>query len=224
MKNLLSWLLLAGTIAFASCKKEEGQPANTARVMFVNGCASGADNAISVNVGNTTVNNGSNLNFLGSTGYQNVPAGQNTASFKVSGLGTALASGNVNFAVNQTYSVFLGGIINAPVFVYAPDDLAPPATGAKVRFVNLSADNITTDCYVGNLKVDSNRTYTSVGAFVNIPAGSANVLMLDVTKPTMQGQLNAYNFMSGKIYTVMFTGLSTATGNSALRLTVLTHN
>ncbi len=67
-KALLSLSVLAVILAFTACKKNNPAPANTANVMFVNGCAGTVNVDVSVN--NTKLNSASNLAFLKNSGYQ----------------------------------------------------------------------------------------------------------------------------------------------------------
>jgi len=97
---------------------------------------------------------------------------------------------------------------------------------AKVRFANLSSDNLNLNCYIGTPKIDSNVSMGTITPFFSISATTTgvNVLLQDPTKPTELSELSSQNFVAGKIYTIMLTGTSTGTLASGLTLTVINNN
>ena len=229
MKKILAIVVTAGSIAaFSSCSKSSSAPANSAKVLFFNGCASGTS-SISVNakVNGALVNGASNIALDANSNYQYVTAGAaDSFSFVISGL-TYLTGGTGNVVANASYTAFAGGFINAPTFLLVSDDLSAPTSGyAKVRFVNLSGDNMLESCYIGTgtAKLDSNLGLNAASPFYQVPATKgANVFMIPAN-PTLQATLSDQNFSSGKIYTIVLTGTSAGTGSSALALTVLNNN
>jgi Domain of unknown function (DUF4397) len=229
MKQVLAILITACAIAaFSSCSKSSSAPANSAKVMFFNGCASGAT-AISVNakVNGALVNGASNIALDANSGYQYVTAGTaDSFLFMISGL-TNLTGGSASIVANASYTAFAGGFINAPTFLLVSDDLSAPTTGyAKVRFVNLSGDNMAESCYIGTgtAKLDSNLTLNQASPFFQIPAVSGASVFMIPSNPTLEATLANQNFASGKIYTVVLTGTSSGSGSSVLTLTVLNNN
>jgi len=226
MKKIFLSLFVVGIITgFASCSKSSSSP-NNATVMFVNGTA-GASN-ISVSANNTTISAAANIGFGKNSGYQAVTAGSGVKivfSIIESGLTTPLVNGTQNLTVNTHYSIFSGGIITAPSIVITTDDLTPPTgNNAKVRFINLSSDNLNASCYIGNTILDSNITYDNFSPFLQISTITDKLTILDPVSPTNTAQILNQYFGPGKIYTVILTGSSAGTGTAALNLTVIGNN
>lgn len=227
-KNFLLFPILAFIICFTSCSKNNPTTPTTASVMFVNGCA-GTGN-VDVSVNGTKLVAASNLAFLKTSGYQTVTAGTSVDfAFALTATGTPLISGSENITAGLSYSVFTGGLVTgtSTSFIGTTDDLTAPAAGmAKVRFANLSSDNLNLNCYIGTPKIDSNVSMGTITPFFSISATTTgvNVLLQDPTKPTELSELSSQNFVAGKIYTIMLTGTSTGTLASGLTLTVINNN
>ena len=226
MKNVLLLLPVLSIVAFAACKKSSSSPANTAYVMFVHGCAAGATPINLDGKANYTIVPGAgNMPFLKNSGYQPVTAGTSVGlSFFVTGLDT-LTSAIESLTANNHYTAFAGGSITAPVFVFTSDNISAPSSGmAKVRFVNLSSDNLNMSCYVGLTKVDSNVAYRACTPFTEIAPVTAKIAMIDQVVLSNSGQITSQQIAAGKIYTFMLTGTATGSGTSVLTLTVINNN
>ena len=225
MKKYLLVLVAVSSITF-SCSKKSSGPSNTANVMFVNGCASGAiQNNLDGKVNNATVAGATNIALQKNSAYVPVTAGTaDSISFFITGL-AYLVGGSMSLTVNTNYSAFAGGFINAPSFIILADDLSAPAAGnAKVRFVNLSPDNLNESCYIGAVKLDSNLGYKATSPFLQISAATTNLLIQDISKPTEILNGTNITFTNGKIYTIVITGTNTGTGTSALAYTIINNN
>lgn len=225
MRNLLSLSVLASIILFGSCKKKDVAPTNMANVMFVHGVTVGSTPInIDGRINDAAISGASNISFLKNSGYisVNVASGAKV-SFMVNG-GAQLSAGSADLAASAFYTAFAGGYVQSPSFLITTDDLSAPATGkAKVRFVNLCADNLNTaSCYVGTVKLDSNIGYLHYTPFYSVTATSAKVAMVDQYVLSNSAQINSQQLAAGKIYTFMLTGTSTGAGTSALTLTAIT--
>jgi len=226
-KLLLSFSVIVIAAGFAGCKKSSSS-SNNATVMFVNGTA--GTTSVSVSANNTTVSAAANLGFGKNSGYQNVTAGSGVSivySIIGSGLTTPLVSGNEALAANTHYSIFSGGILTIPSIVVTTDDLtAPTGSNAKVRFINLSSDNLNASCYIGNTRLDSNITFDNYTPFIEIANTTDKLTMLDPAAPTNTALIASQYFGPGKIYTVILTGTSAAgtSGSALLGLTVIGNN
>jgi len=226
MKNVLLSLSVIAIVAFAACKKSNPAPANSAYVMFVHGCAAGATTInLDGRANNATVPGAGNMVFLKNSGYQPVTAASSVAlSFFVTGL-NALNGATESLTANAHYTAFAGGSITAPAFVFVADDITAPASGmAKVRFVNLSPDNLTTSCYIGTTKVDSNVAYQACTPYIQVAPTTAKISMIDQVVLSNSGQITSQAIVAGKIYTFMFTGTATGSGTSVLALTAINNN
>jgi hypothetical protein len=226
-KLVLSVCSLALILGFTACKKKSNDGGNNASIMFVHGAAAGATTVnLDARLGNIPVNGATNIQFLRNTGYVSVaPAAAIDLSFFVTGL-NQLCAQTVGITAKTHYSAFASGSITAPGVVFVTDDLTSPTSGmAKVRFVNLSPDHLTTDCYIGTVKVDSNVGYQGCTAFHEIATTvSAKVSMIDQVVPANSGILTGQVLAAGKIYTYIFTGSVTGSGSSLLALSYINNN
>lgn len=227
-RSFLFYIASFAVLFFSACHKKDNTPSNTARVMFVNGCAGAA--AIDASANGVNIIGATNIGFQKTTGYKTVTPGTavNLAiSINASGLITPLINSTVSLNANTGYSAFVGGIFTKPHFVFTSDDLStPPAGFTKVRFVNLSSDTLNESIFIGSQKIDSNVGYASVTAFHQLPVATTpvNVLTQDPAQPTKLAQLMGQSFSSGKIYTIILTGTYTGTSSSALTLIVIPNN
>ncbi len=225
MKKILSIFVVAA-VAFAGCSKSSNSaPANSADVMFVNGCAGTASVYVTANTVN--VPGTSNITFFNTSNYQYVTAGTESISFFVTSLGssTPLKTFSATFAANAHYSVFVGGLITNSTYLVTTDDLsAPPSGDAKVRFVNLSTDTLSENAAVGATSIATGITSMVAGSFISVPAGSYMVKAADPSNVSTGVSTTSLSFSAGKMYTVMLTGSLTGTGTSGLTLTVLNNN
>lgn len=208
---------------FTACKKSDSTPAS-ASVMFVN--AATGTSSVSVSANGTVA--ASNIGFTNNSPYAHVAAGTNVNiifSVNGSGISTPLVSGTKTLATNTHYSVFAGGLFTDPSLVVVTDDLTAPSAGmAKIRFVNLTSDNINASCFVADTKLDSNITYTHYSPFIEVSPIVDKITMLDPANPTNSVQLVSQTLNAGKIYTIILTGSATGTGASALSLTMINNN
>jgi len=227
-KILLAGFSIIMLVTVNACKKNDNTPSNTASVMFVNGCA--GTNNVDVTVNGTKVPAAANLPFLKSSGYQAITAGSGlTIAYSLSATATPLISDNETLTAGLHYSSFTGGLVTgtSTATAFAIDDLTPPPAGmAKVRFVNLCIDNLTTGCYVGLTKIDSNVAYKTCTPFFNVTgATTAKISMIDQANAAISAAISNQTLTAGKIYTFMLTGTSAvSSGTSSLTLTVINNN
>ena len=225
-KLVLAFSVPFVAVVFSGCSKKNNGPSNAASVMFVNGC-NGTTN-IDTKVGNNKLNAASNMAYLNNSGYQTITAGSAVnINFYLTTFGTPLTNGSPAITANTHNTVFVGGLITGPSFVITSDDLTAPASGnAKVRFINLSSDNLNESFSVGT-KLDSNIGYTVCTPYREIPATtSIGVSVVDPAHvvPNYLAQLSNQAFGAGRIYTIMLTGTSAGSGTTVLKLTVINNN
>lgn len=214
------------TFAF-SCKKKDPPPSNVGNVMFVNGCA-GTLPAIDAKADNVNIGGALNLPFRTSSGYKYVRAGAKLElSFFLTNVGTPVSKDSVIVNVNGHYTAFCGGLITQPTFFFTEDNMLPPSQGkAKIRFVNLSNDNLSVDATAQTVVIGKGVRTRQITPFVEVAAGNLELKAGDpgdistvvATEPTTQ------TLAAGKIYTMMLTGSATGTGDSKLRLKVVNNN
>jgi hypothetical protein len=220
MKKIILPLLC---LAIFSCKTKDNnaEPANTAGVMFVNGCA-GSTN-LNATANGTAV--ATNLSLGATSGYKFITAGTTNLAFTVSGINSALVSGSQTLTVGNRYSVFAGGLLTDAHFVFSQDDLSAPASGnAKVRFVNLCPDNAHFTVNAGTQTLDSGIAAFTVTGFHNVTAGQMNLRVGDPTNISTVMDAGTKQMDAGKCYTLMLTGTTNGSGSGALKLTFLANN
>ncbi len=223
-KGLFKCLLTAGCsiIIFQSCSKSAA-PLNSANVSFVNGCLSAP--SIGVKANNTSISGATDIPFLANSGYRYVVAGRDVYLTFYTGTGP-FASRTVNIAASDNYSAFIGGTLSNPMYLFTTDDLTPPQPGkAKVRFVNLSPDNINESVATNDTLVAQGIATNTVSTFYEVKQGGYFMSPFDPghSSTTISGDTVA--LVAGKIYTVMLTGTLADSGTtSGLMLTVIHNN
>ncbi len=229
MKYTLPLLVAALALTLGSCKKDKDDPEptpiaqETARLMLFNGCV--ASGNLSVRLNDTAIPDAGTVAFPGRSGYWSVgPGAGQKVSFLLENSMVPLISQNLNMNVDGSYTVFVGGMITDPVILSSADDLSNPGTGqARVRFVNLSPDNLNESAFVGSQHIGSDVGTGEMSPFVVIPAGTATVIAQDPSNIPMSRNLE-HNFVEGRVYSIVLTGTGSGVDNAALRLSVLQHN
>jgi hypothetical protein len=238
-RNIL--LIFIFTALLASCKKTNSSNAN---VLLYNASwslpAVSADwNGNNIAVTPLAQGQGSRNN---QAPYLQVPAGTNLVTLK---------SGNDTLVNKNIYTAAAGG--NSFIFFdtstsKAParvlqliDDLTPPDTARiKYRFINFSPDTAATaDLWLVNGSTDSLQIKSNI-AFAGSLATASGVPAFEVPDFKYRGQaytikikktgtgivlasITDYVFAVRGIYSIIFSGLSTGTGATGLKLSVLHH-
>lgn len=222
-KILLPAALLMTVATFLGCKKKETVPENSATVMFVNGCAV---TPLDAKVDEVNVSGALNMAYTNNSGYKYVTSGPTVKiAYYITNLGTFVTSGNYNITSGKYYSAFAAGLVTNPSLIFTQDDMTvPAASSAKIRFINLSPDDMRITANVDNSIIDTAITFKKVTGFMNVTAGTYNLKAGDPANINTVQALNAKTLAAGKIYTLMLTGSGSSTGESALKLTLISHN
>ena len=238
MKKLILSLSVLATVAlFSACTKSNNNTLATASVMFVNGTAGTSGSPESAKANGTSISGASSIAFQGASGYQNVTAGTTVdISLVLASSGVPLGSDSILFTAGNSYSIFSGGEITSPTFVYTNDDLSAPASGdAKIRLVNLSPDSLSLTGTLTNTSAATTSTFgsgigristsTSVSAFTSVAAGTYKLVVADPSNFSLSVFSNSsQQINAGKIYTVIYTGTAVGSGTSAYTATVISNN
>ncbi len=219
--------IAAISLLAASCGKDTTPtppPAPAmARATFVNTIV-GADN-VKATVDFKEVDANS-INLLAASGYRSITPGNNlTTIFILTSASIGLDTSVHSYIADKSYSVFgTGSLLNAEV-VFTLDDLAAPASGkAKVRFANLSNQLLTETVTVGTTAIATGTAYKTVTPFVEVTAGSLDIVAVDPTQVPLTKTLSGKNFEAGRIYTIFLSGNNGASGNNDLKLSVMDNN
>lgn len=229
----ISYLFFAAVLFTTACKKNNDPPppppptpeTPTAKVNFTNATLNAGTLGIKIN--DTALTTVTSLGFLASSGYMKTSFGSATKiSFIYPNTNTLFDDTTVSLAANSNYSAFIGGEIPGNTcLVFTGDNLTAPASGkAKVRLVNLSADDYHLNFYVGGPILESDVQYKEVTPFYEVTAGTLNIIVQDPDSVGYQRTLNGQVLADGKIYTIMFTGKTGSLGDADLKLTVINNN
>ena len=237
MKYVL--LLLVGTGVFVSCKKANGYNAN---ILFYNASWSLPSISAAWNDGSVVSSLAQGkVSGTADAPYLQVPAGTNLVTIKAGS--TALLNKNIYTASakGSSFIVFDTSTGSFPVrILQLTDDLTlPDTTQVKYRILNLVPDTaVHVDIWLVNGATDSIRLDTA-GSFIGstVAASAAepftsfsytgNRYTVKVKKTgTQQVYTSLANYMFAKqgIYSIIFSGLLTGTGATALQLSVLYHH
>ncbi len=228
MKTTPFFLLAIMAVSFfCGCKKGNPAPANSASVMFVNGCA-GTLPGIDAKVDNVNVSGAANITFTGNSGYKYVKAGAAvTLGIYLTNSGTPVTAESVSITTNKHYSAFSAGLITSPSFLFTQDDMSAPASNTvKVRFVNLSKDTLSYTANAQNTVIGSGITSLKITSFAQVPAGNYELKAGDPSNINsfISTDPKTLSLAAGRIYTLMLTGTLAGTGASALKLTLVNNN
>jgi len=227
MKQQILFVFSIATLLFTACSKndDDGNNPSTpqAKVKFVHAAIIG--DSLQVRSNNTAIAGVPKLGFMNSSGYVNVNTGSATYGFYSTATGTLYEDTTINFAANNNYTVYATGGFSGTGIVVTTDDLTAPASGkAKIRFINLSPDNINLRTELNGSATDSNISYKGVTAFREVNAGTYTVAAGGSTIASGVS-LSGQNLQSGKIYTYIYNGVSTGTGTpNAYSLIQIQHN
>ncbi len=135
-----------------------------------------------------------------------------------------------------SYTVALLGNVNSigfETFVMVEDDLTPPASGSKVRFLNASIDNCVFNSCLANFSVNgmdlgvsdwgNQNGEPAFSDFIEMAAGTLDLLITDPTDDTelFNGTVDV---TAGEIVTIIFMGDTfSTTADEGLQLSVFRH-
>ncbi len=184
------------------------------------------------------------LNYNGSSGYQNVNVGSHTLTFTVAG-GAQAASKPVTVEKGKSYSFFVYAVDAASADgLVTTDDLTAPAAAttsspgkAKIRLVNLGQGTpsplglATTVAGVSAIS-GTEAAFGTASPFVEILPGSYNVAVTNGATPVDRGNVGDgsgaglvtpanYTYQAGKIYTIIYRGLTGTLVTDALKPTAV---
>ena len=225
--------ILPATLLLAACGKSD-TPAPAApdqgKIKFYHSAASANIDLKFLTGGDAEK---ANLSYGQNSGYQSVNTGSQTVKVNVASSGANITSPTVGVEKDKNYSFFAYSTSATDLAgLFVPDDLIAPANGKiKIRFVNLAQGAATplklSTTAASAVDVPGTETaFATASPFVEVLPGSYNVAVTSGTSSTVvynvgdgNGSSNApgtaanRTFEAGKIYTVVYRGI---TGNTVI--------
>lgn len=166
------------------------------------------------------------LEFPNSTGYLQVDAGDRNVKVNVAGTSTTVIDVTLNYAADQSYTVFAVDKVADISAIRLEDDLAAPAPGnAHVRFVHLSPDAPAVDITLTDgTVVFGNKAFKEFTSFTPLPAGSYDLQVRLAGGSTVVLDLPGITLQDGKIYTIFAKGFAGGTGSQPLGAEIIVNN
>ena len=188
-----------------SCKKSSSSTDIISSVTVVYSCSPKLSHILSI------VENGQ---FMVGIGYAPDP----------NYLGARIISTNVDFtfkfgdtlfaemketvAPNKHYSVFFGGQSSNPCKIFMEDELPiPDSDMAEIRFINMSSDSYTYNCYVNGVKINSGLSYQNISSYYKVSAkGLLSIRFSDAINSTIGAVVDSQIVGPGGIYSFIISG------------------
>lgn len=225
------WLVLPAALAFTACSSDSTPAPAQGRVNTYHAAAS-ANIGLKVLFDDTEK---STITYGNSTGYQALSAGSHTIKVNVASSGANILTQPVTVEKDKSYSYFVyANSTTTQAGLLTTDDLTAPASGkAKIRLVNLgqgAANPVKLSTTVAAV-ADIPGTEAAFGAaspYVEILPGAYNIAVTtgatsatvtngNVGNGTGAGTVANKTYEAGKIYTVIYRGITGTTVSAELQ-------
>jgi Domain of unknown function (DUF4397) len=220
--GLLFGVLIIGLTA---CKKNDDAPVVSTSVDSVN-VVNATTDTINFYLNGTRLNNNSNLYPSGSSGYYQVPGGQQAYQVKkifnpATSVVQTLFDITLPLAPHHYYSLFVAGETAAQAFTTI-DTLQNDTVinQCYVRFVNASPTSGNFDFAVGDTLKFTKTAFKSASGFVSVGVSGLKPLVLYQSGSSTPLISATYSLVAGLSYTFYTQGNLHSTGSSALSLGV----
>jgi len=215
-KHFLISIGIISTLLLFSCSKSNTNTDINSTVTVTYSCTPKLSNILSI---------AENGQFMVGIGYAPDP----------NYLGARIISTNVDFtfkfgdtlftemkqtvAPNKHYSVFFGGPSYNPCKIFMEDELPiPDSSMAEIRFINMSSDSYTYNCYVNGVKINSGLSYQNISTYYKVSAKNLLTIQFsDATNPTIGVVADSQIVAPGGIYSFIISGNS-GVPNSGLHI------
>lgn len=231
MKNPLSprpfaAALLPAVLVLASCGKDESTPAPDQGRINAYHAAASANVGVKILIDDAEK---ATLTYGQNSGYQAVNTGSRVVKVNVASSGANALTQNVTVEKDKNYSYFVyADAATTQKGLLVTDDLTAPSSGkAKIRLVNLgqgAASPVKLSTTVASVSdiAGTETQFANASGFVEILPGSYNVAVTTGSSSTTvtngnvgdgsgAGTMGTKNYEAGKIYTVVYRGISGST-------------
>jgi hypothetical protein len=209
-----STLIIAGAL-FSACKKDSNSNTDipVAGLMAFN--LSPDKTAVGIALSGNLLTN-SPLSYTSYTGgYRNIYPGQRSVQSYDYAKDTTLVSASYNFEPQKYYSLFVVGNNGVYKNVIVHDDIdSLPSTHAYIRYINAIPDSSSPTVTIranGNNVSSSPAVFSTVSGFTGVNTGDINIGIANGNTISANRTIPVEN---GKIYTVLFLGLPSATDST----------
>jgi len=222
MKHILKGAALLAMIAFfASCKKNDVDPAGTFNIKVVNASPNSGPQSFTL-AGKVLVSGG--LDFTESSDYISTNSGTRLVEqFKKDGSNTVSATGELWTADGVSFTVYLAGEGSSARVKSFEDNLsAPPSGKARIKFIHLS-DGAPSDINIKNAAGDNLVTNISrniASGYSNVDPGTLSIKIYGTASRDNIGNFDIADLQAGKIYSIYLTGAD----NASLAVHKVLHN
>jgi hypothetical protein len=222
--KLLLLVLFVAVVSFSACQKNNDAPVVSRSIDSLNFVNASAQ-PFNIYLNGSRLNNNSNLSIGGSSGYYNVPSGQQTYQVKkvfdpAGGVVTTLVNLPLNLAAHHYYSLFIADDSASHAFTTI-DTLRVDTTAGTclVRFVNASPVAGSLDFSIGGIQY-SNQAFKSVSGFKLVDTASLSPIIVNQSGTSTQLISGHYPLLERRLYTFYARGNPNGTGNSAFSIGV----
>lgn len=218
-KSIHTIAAMVAVMAFASCKKDNGEIPQISALSVVN--ASAGSPGLSVFIGENRISNdlftfGKDLNYV------NAYSGEREVSFYQGA--DKKATGKFTLKDGKFYSLFLTGKWPETELVLLQDSLTNPAAGkANIRFVNMNKDAGVLNLGLTNgSTLFSQKAYKTGSDFIAVNGNTAYTFVIrNNAALTDTVSIPAVTLEAGHNYTIWAKGLKAEVGSDALGLAVI---
>lgn len=224
MKNIffkISLAVIALLFSFTSCYKSYNGSVPKTNMAFYIG--STQVNKANLFIDNAILN-GNSMTFNDYTGYlKTLQAGSSEIRLTPPGATTHFFKDKLFFDGDKYYSVFFYDMANEVHALQVEDMHQKPSAGMSyIRMVHLSADANALDVKIaGDVAIFSNLNYTDVSSFIELPSGMYNFNINDNQTGDLLNVSQPLYLSEGRTYTLVVSGLLSATGNTAFKAHLL---
>jgi hypothetical protein len=222
--KLLLLIVSIAIVSFSACQKNNDAPVVSTSIDSLNFINASAQ-PVNIYLNGSRLNNNSNLTIGGSSGYYNVPSGQQTYQVKkvfdpAGGVVTTLFNLPLNLTAHRYYSLFIADDSASHAFTTI-DTLRTDTTAGTclVRFVNASPDAGPIDFSIGGIHYNG-QDFKSASGFRFVDTASLSPIIVNKSGTATQLINGHYPLLERHSYTFYAKGSPDGTGNSAFSIGV----
>ncbi len=224
MKNIFFKITIALSVilfSFSSCYKSyNGSTPKTNMAFYI---GSTQVNKANLFIDNAILN-GNSMTFNDYTGYlKTLQAGSSEIRLTPPGATTHFFKEKLFFDAEKYYSVFFYDMANSVHALQVEDMQQKPSAGnSRVRMVHLSADASALDVKIaGDVAIFANMNFTDVSSYIELPSGIYKFNINETQTGDLLNVTQPLYIAEGRTYTLVVSGLLSASGSTAFNAHLL---